>query len=222
MATTPKPLPPRPPKDEITNALAAAGVTAEPPVDVDAVEGPAGGQAGPAPPENPMGEFRRTRRFDGMPVAGDPDNDSAMPLDRMVTDDAVKREIIERWGADFEAKRIAFGSNGRRLPVYKKRPGFRSHIFNDYPGRIDAALAAGYKHVTDERGRNISVVVGTSQFGGALTGYLMEIPEEWFLKDMAAAQKEVDEVDQVILGGGVGAKEGDGRYVAGIKVKHGD
>lgn len=217
MATTPRPLPPRPDTAEVNNALAGV-VTREPPVDVDAV--PSGDAAMPPPDMGTIGggRRRRTPAFDVMPQPGDPDDDDKVPPTDMVSDEDIRKEILERWGADFAQKRIPFGASGRRLPSHKKRPGFHYHIFNDHPGRIEAALRAGYKHVTDEKGRPISTVVGVSQFGDAQTGYLMEIPEEWFRADMAAAQKEVDEVDQVILGGKVGAKEGHGRYAAGIKV----
>jgi hypothetical protein len=207
--------------------------TLQPPL-VDVEVDAAGTDAGIAPPENPMGEFRQRpkalverdqreaksgpRMPMPEPASGEATED---PHLEVMSDEAIEKEIRERWGLGAENKRIRFGEVNQRLPS-KKRRGFHRHVFNDYPGRIAQAERAGYKHVTDERGAPIVSVVGTSQFGGPLNGYLMEIPEEWFRKDMAAAQAELDEIDQEIRGGRVGKKEGDGRYDAGIKVERPD
>jgi hypothetical protein len=98
------------------------------------------------------------------------------------------------------------------------RPGYRRYWFNDEPGRIQRALAAGYSFVK-VNGRNTRNVVGRSKTGGAQVAYLMEIPQEWFAKDVAAQQRRVDEIDNAIRGGELGAKpgertaEGDNRYI---------
>lgn len=98
------------------------------------------------------------------------------------------------------------------------RPGFRRYWFNDTPGRVQGALEAGYSFVK-LNGRNTRNVVGRAREGGALVAYLMEVPQEWFDKDMAAQQARVDETDAAIKGGRLGAtkgemtKDGDNRYV---------
>lgn len=235
--TRPQPLPPpsAPPAGDdhtMAGAMAAAGITHEPPVDPDADLGP--DAAGPLPPPDvpaePMGKGPRPR-FGRIPRPGEPDDDARIDpmslvdknsLEDDTSDEAIAREIAERWGDRAAQVRVPFGAGGSRLPSAKKRRGFHTHVFNDYPGRIEAALNAGYKHVTDAKGAPISRVVGVSAHGGPLHGYLMEIPEEWYLQDIAAEQRKVDEVDRVILGGGVGKKEGDGRYRAGIEIDQGD
>lgn len=207
----------------IPDPLNAMGAAPIPLVDVDD-DGPAGAE--PGGPENPMGDFQPRR-------VAEPPAPPRMPMPRIsdeitedphlvaMTDAEIEKEIRERWGEGAENKRIAFGSSTRRLP-YKPRRGFHRHVFNDFPGRIEQATRAGYKHVEDEQRRPIATVVGTDQYGGPLRGYLMEIPEEWYRKDMAAAQADLDELDREIRGGVIGAKEGDGRYGAGIRIERQD
>ncbi|MDE2099602.1 MAG: hypothetical protein KGL39_20285 [Patescibacteria group bacterium] len=118
--------------------------------------------------------------------------------------------------------RKPFGSLELKL-AYPPRAGFHRHWFNDVPGRIERALEAGYEHVKDASGKNVNKVVGTAEGGGALHGFLMEIPEEWFKADMAAQQKIVDDREQAMRRGELESQEGDGRYVPkqGISIKHG-
>lgn len=112
-----------------------------------------------------------------------------------------------------EENRIPFGSFTQRLE-YPQRPGYHRHWFNDSPGRIMRALQAGYKHVADQDGRNVCRPVGTAIGGGALLGFLMEIPASWWDKDMALIQKNVDRIDRDIRRGDVEGKVGqDGRYI---------
>lgn len=112
-----------------------------------------------------------------------------------------------------EDSRIPFGSAVQRLD-YPPRSGYHRYWFNDSPGRIQRALAAGYKHVLDSDGKIVQRPVGTSQGGGVLLGYCMEIPVEWWKKDLASAQKKVDETDADIRRGNIQGKVGeDGRYV---------
>lgn len=113
-----------------------------------------------------------------------------------------------------EDTRLPFGSAVQRLD-YPPRVGFHRYWFNDSPGRLQRALAAGYKHVLDADGKIVHRPVGTNgPQGGVLTGYLMEIPESWWKKDLALAQKKVDQMDADIRRGNVEGEVGkDGRYV---------
>ena len=110
--------------------------------------------------------------------------------------------------------RVPFGSNEERLG-YEKREGYHRHWFNDSPGRLTRALRAGYKHVLNkETNERVSTPVGVAPNGGVLTGYLMEIPEAWWKRDLALGQERVDKTDADIRRGNIEGKVGeDGRYV---------
>lgn len=118
--------------------------------------------------------------------------------------------------------RKPFGSMSLKLD-YPVREGFHRHWFNDVPGRIDRAKEAGYEHVMSNEGKPVSRTVGTAEGGGALTAYLMEIPEEWYQQDMATEQNLIDEKEEVIRRGKLDSTEGDNRYVPsqGISIKSG-
>lgn len=118
--------------------------------------------------------------------------------------------------------RKPFGATTLKLD-YPQRPGFHRHWFNDVPGRTARALEAGYEHVKDHEGKNVSKIVGTAEGGGPLHAFLMEIPEEWFKADMAEQQKIVDEREAAMRRGELESQEGDGRYIPsqGISIKHG-
>lgn len=120
--------------------------------------------------------------------------------------------------------RRPFGSRQQKL-AYPPRPGYHRHWFNEYPGRIEDALAAGYKHVEDKEGRKVNRVVGVDAAGQPLHGFLMETPLEWYQEDMALQQKQIDETDSAIRRGGIEGTPGvDGRYIPesrGIKVQTG-
>lgn len=97
-------------------------------------------------------------------------------------------------------ERKPFGSMTLKLE-YPVRPGFHRHIFNDIPGRIQRAQEAGYEHVKDHNGKPISRVVGTAEGGGALLGFLMEIPEEWYKADMKLEQDQIDAKEEIMRRG---------------------
>jgi hypothetical protein len=121
-------------------------------------------------------------------------------------DDELDESVIN------EDTRLPFGSAVQRLE-YPPRPGYHRYWFNDNPGRIQRALAAGYKHVLDDDGKVVHRPVGTSS-GTVLLGYLMEIPEAWWKKDLKAGQDKVDQMDADIRRGNVEGEVGkDGRYV---------
>lgn len=118
-------------------------------------------------------------------------------------------------------KRRPFGSQTQKL-AYEARVGYHRHWFNDLPGRIEQALEAGYTHVEDREGKKVSRVVGIAPSGGPQTGYLMEIPEEWYEEDMARQAAIDTEREQAIKTGSVSGQPGkDGVYVPkdrGIKI----
>jgi hypothetical protein len=98
--------------------------------------------------------------------------------------------------------RKPFGSLLQKL-AYPARHGYHRHWFNDDPGRIRDAGEAGYTHVKDEDGKIVVRTVGVAKEGGALKGYLMEIPQEWYDEDMAHAQDKAMDVDRAIQRGEV-------------------
>ena len=125
-------------------------------------------------------------------------------------------------GPQVRAERKPFGSIEQKL-AYPPREGFHRHWFNDVAGRIDRAAQAGYTHVKDREGKNVSKVVGTAEGGGALSALLMEIPEEFYKADMEAQQEQRDRTMAQIKAGKLEEKEGDNRYIPsqGIKITAG-
>lgn len=119
-------------------------------------------------------------------------------------------------------ERRPFGALEQKL-AYPAREGFHRHWFNDSPGRIERAKEGGYEHVKGDDGKNVNRIVGTAEGGGPQTGYLMEIPEEWWKADMAEYQKQVNEKEDTIKRGELESQQGDNRYVPqqGIKISHG-
>jgi hypothetical protein len=111
--------------------------------------------------------------------------------------------------------RVPFGTPQMKLSS-DPRPGFHRRYFNDVPGRIERALNAGYSHVKDSNGNNVTTTVGVAKEGGGLMAYLMEIPKELFDGDQAAKMQAIDEFDESIRRGvdASGRAPGqDGRYV---------
>ena len=110
--------------------------------------------------------------------------------------------------------RKPFGARAHKLDN-SERPGFHRHWFNDWPGRIQTALEAGYTHVKDVEGKNMCRVVGTQEHGGGLTAYRMEIPIEWYNEDQAAKEaREMEKMEQIRRGKVADVVPGqDGAYV---------
>ncbi len=123
-------------------------------------------------------------------------------------------------GTDFDVPeqpakkaRVPFGSMTQKL-AYPHREGYHRHWFNDEPGRIERALAAGYDHVL-ENGEKLKKVVGRYEGGVPIVGYLMEVPQEWYDADMAAEEQIVKDKEDTIRRGrlqGAVAKDDSGRY----------
>lgn len=116
--------------------------------------------------------------------------------------------------------RKPFGSMEQKL-AYEDRPNFHRHWFNDVGARITRATEAGYEHVKDKDGKNVSKVVGVAEGGGALTAFLMEIPEEWYKSDMSAQQEEIDAREASIKRGKDNQLENGYVPAQGISIKHG-
>lgn len=122
--------------------------------------------------------------------------------------------------ADFV--RVPFGDKRLKLDFPPSPPGFVQYIFNDWPGRIEEAQAAGYKFREDSQGKPMSRVVGVKEGGGPLYGYPMIIPEQWWKDDHARGQQRVDQVDEAIYGGHVAAgDDSQQRYIPeqGINIR---
>lgn len=118
--------------------------------------------------------------------------------------------------------RKPFGSMSLKLD-YPQREGFHRHWFNDIPGRVDRAKEAGYENVKSNDGKPVSRVVGVAEGGGALTAYLMEIPEEWYQQDIAQEQNHIAEKEAAMKRGVVEGAEGGNQYVPsqGISIRQG-
>lgn len=109
-------------------------------------------------------------------------------------------------------RRVPFGQQHARLH-YTQRPGYTRRWVNDKPGRIMGAERGGYKHVKDNNGNPVKTHVGNHENGSGMTGYLMEIPTQWYEQDFAFKQESVDETDKAIYGGTFKEESGDNRYV---------
>lgn len=117
-------------------------------------------------------------------------------------------EATPRRGTD----RIPFGKQRQRL-AYPTRDGFVGYWFNDDNDRIDRALQAGWAFVLDRQKKPVSRPVGKKEGGGPLKAFRMELPEALYAEDYANEQKRIDEIEEPIKSGNLGAKDGDNRYV---------
>lgn len=118
------------------------------------------------------------------------------------------------------ATRRPFSSVELKL-AYESREGYHRHWFNDTPGRISRALEAGYEHVKDREGKNVSRLVGKDEGGNALNAYLLEIPEDWYKEDMAREQSAIDDKESAIKRGVTPGAEVEKSYVPsqGISIR---
>ncbi len=120
-----------------------------------------------------------------------------------VTDSAQKLSVhqIHCKKKTGRSERIPFGVPVKRFNA-PDDPRFVYRVFNDNwrkePGRIKRAQMAGYEIVEHERSGE---AVGTNEDGSEITGVLMKIPRELYEEDQAAKQREIDKVDEQIMGG---------------------
>lgn len=85
--------------------------------------------------------------------------------------------------------RRPFGSSTRKLEL-AQRPNYKRHWFNDTGARVQEYLDSGWAHVKDQKGQPLKRAVGTGRDNGVLYAYAMELPEEFWLEDMAARHEQ--------------------------------
>lgn len=110
-----------------------------------------------------------------------------------------------------EATRIPLSGGRMKLQV-PKIPGYHLYWFLDKPGRVEAALAAGYEFVQKDEvqvpnhqiaaprtktdgtdlGSRVTVVAGGEEGGQAQRHVLMKLRQEWRDKDMKAREAKSD------------------------------
>lgn len=90
--------------------------------------------------------------------------------------------------------------------------------FNDTPGRVAAALRAGYDFVSQKEvliddglvrqnadlGEKVAALVGAKENGQPLMAYLMKLPMKFRLEDEARHEAELADIDSVIRRGLLG------------------
>lgn len=125
-------------------------------------------------------------------------------------------------------KRASFNGTEAKLRIGNQIEGYKLHIFNDEPGRIEQALDVGYEFVSPDEvggtatnvvsrntdiGDKVRFLVGTDVKGEPLYAYLMKIPLEFYEEDQAALQSKNDLIDEAIRGGKL---TGDGHNTEGF------
>jgi hypothetical protein len=136
-----------------------------------------------------VGEFVQT---------GEGTADMSLAAETLSPDErAAERKAYLEEVARIRRIRKPFGAYSQKLAL-PRRPGYHRHWFNDVGGRLEDAVGNGWAHVKGQDGKPIKRVVGTGRDNGALVGYAMEIPLEFWQEDMdarfAAAQARVDDV----------------------------
>lgn len=108
--------------------------------------------------------------------------------------------------------REPFGAHEQQL-AWPIRPDYRGYWFSDTPGRVARAKRAGYQHVIDPDTRDPVSRITDRADGRGRASYLMEIPRQWYLEDMARqASQLAARLDDIRRGqAGPGAEEN--RYV---------
>jgi hypothetical protein len=117
---------------------------------------------------------------------------------------------------DGRARRGVFNGTSQKLAVHGDIPGYHLHIFNDEPGRIEEAQAAGYEFVEPKEigsvansvvsgntavDTKVRFLVGKTSSGDGMYAYLMKIKNEWHEEDQEDLQSRNDMVDQAIRSG---------------------
>jgi hypothetical protein len=129
--------------------------------------------------------------------------------------------------------RGAFNGTRGKLQVGKDIPGYHLYFFNDEPGRVQAALDAGWEFVSPEEvgyastnvtnrnvdlGDRVSVVGGKNDQGMPQQQILLKIRQDWWEEDQIEIQRRNDKTDAAIRKGkGGSGVDTTGFYDAGIK-----
>lgn len=146
------------------------------------------------------------------------------------TNDLVTTNLIEK---PVRRKKGAFNGTRGKLQVGNLIQGYHLYFFNDEPGRIAAALEAGWEFVApDEVGyqasnvtnnnvdlaNRVSVLGMKSELGHPQQQILLKIRQEWWEEDQAELQARNNKTDASIKRGKGGDKvDTTGFYDAGIK-----
>ena len=132
-------------------------------------------------------------------------------------------------------RRNQFNGTESKLTVKKHIEGYKLHIFNDTPGRIDSALSSGYEFVSPNEvggvtsnvvsqntdiGDKVRFLVGSNNEGGPLYAYLMKIKQEWYDEDQAELLARNNKIDDALRKGKAPGVSSEGFYVPrdGIKM----
>lgn len=144
----------------------------------------------------PTIEIRMTDRSHLEALAVDSDS-SHLTADAGISTAQEERGNLKADIERIRSLRKPFGAFTQKL-AYAARPGYHRHWFSDEPGRVDEAMSNGWAHVKDKEGKPVNRTVGRARDGGALKGFLMELPKVFWDEDMQArhdaAQARVDEI----------------------------
>ena len=133
-------------------------------------------------------------------------------------------------------RRNVFNGTEGKLQVRGTIPGYHLHILNDVAGRIETAQQGGYEFVTHDEiesvtsnvtsrntdiGDKVRFLVGKTDNGNPLYGYLMKIKQEWYDEDQAAIAAKANKIDAAIKRGKTPGIDSEGFYVpsGGVKLQ---
>jgi len=121
-----------------------------------------------------------------------------------------------------------------------KNDGYEYRVFEDRPGRLEAAQDAWWEFVTEDTGKSqgegannerdmttarVRKIVGYRADGTPKMGYLMRIKKEYYNEDKAAKEASRKQIEKRIKKGAnpTGEEALDGRYIPeeGISIEHG-
>jgi hypothetical protein len=132
-----------------------------------------------------------------------------------------------------ERKRNVFNGTEGKLKVNNQIEGYHLYIFNDTPGRINAALDNGYEFVSPNEvggvsenvvsrntdlGDKVRYLVGQVD-GEPLYAYLMKIKQEWWDEDQSSLQTKNNVIDAAIQSGQNVKGDAGKFYGGGISIK---
>jgi len=147
------------------------------------------------------------------------------------------RKQVQKEG---KVERVPFGGARYKLQLSEadlkefKRRRMVPHWFNDQDGRIQRALAGGYKFVKPEHARSLgsgAIHQGNTDEGirvskivskgePVIRAYLMEISKKFWTEDQAAKEKVNDKVDEALKTGQSGGAKVENQYGTGVTYSH--